>query len=181
VVGVSSPSARRDFHRPHPGGRKPFSIWSKPLLDGWEIRAFVTKYARTCRNGRGTLQDHLRRRGGGHLEKLNRRTFSLVSLEQSRKAAVTTADHLPLRVHDHPVHTALVLQHPHGRTAYVATSAYATPRVHHHSSGIVDTTITTTRMISENPNIARTARGRVESAAYTTILEVTGPNPVSTK
>ena len=36
-------------------------------------------------------------------------------------------------------------------------------------------------MVSENPDIVRTARGRIESTAYITILEVIGVNPVSTK
>jgi hypothetical protein len=80
VVGVSSPNARRDFHRPHPGGSQPFSSWSKPPLDGWETGTCVGKYARTCRNGRGTLQDHLRRCGGGQLRETRPPSF-LVSLE----------------------------------------------------------------------------------------------------
>jgi hypothetical protein len=52
-------------------------------------------YTRIYRNGRGTLQDHLRRRGEGQLEEPDYRTPFLVSLEQSRRAAVTTANHLP--------------------------------------------------------------------------------------
>jgi hypothetical protein len=71
-AGCEQPSTRRDFHRPHPGGSQLFSAWSKPPLGGWETGTCVGKYARTCRNGRGTLQDHLRRRGGGHLEKPDR-------------------------------------------------------------------------------------------------------------
>jgi hypothetical protein len=52
-------------------------------------------YTRTYRNGRGTLQDHLRRRGGGQLEEPDFRTSFLVSLKQSQRAAVTTANYLP--------------------------------------------------------------------------------------
>jgi hypothetical protein len=40
-------------------------------------------YARTYRNGRGTLQDYLRRRGESQLEEPDYRTSFFVSLEQS--------------------------------------------------------------------------------------------------
>jgi hypothetical protein len=33
---------------------------------------------------------------------------SLISLNNSQKAVITIADHLPLQVHDHLVHTALM-------------------------------------------------------------------------
>jgi hypothetical protein len=64
-----------------------------------------------------------------------------------------------LRVHDHPVHITPVSQHPRRRTAYVAASACATPRVHRHSSVLSTQQFTTTRVISENPDIVGTARG----------------------
>jgi hypothetical protein len=65
-------------------------------------------YARTYHNGRGTLQDHLRRRGGGQLLKGTTTTSFLVSLKQSRKAAVTTANHLPTRTRPPRSHSARV-------------------------------------------------------------------------
>ena len=101
---------------------------------------------------------------------------------------------------------APVSQHlPARRLAYVAASACATPRLCRSIClrdappvsrylpaqrpvytaipflGIVDITITTTRVVSENPDIVRTARGRIESTAYIIILEAIGVNPVSTK
>jgi hypothetical protein len=64
----------------------------------------------TCayRNGRGTLQDYLRRRGGGQLEEPDYRTSFLVSLKQSRKAAVITANHLPTSTRPPRSHSARV-------------------------------------------------------------------------
>jgi hypothetical protein len=61
------------------------------------------------------------------------RHSSLISLNNSRKAVVTIANHLPLRVHDHPIHIAPVSQHPRWRTTDVIASVCATPCVHHHS------------------------------------------------
>ena len=111
----------------------------------------VGKYARTHlsqRTGYASRPSQAPRRRP-YTEKPDRQTSFLVFLEQSRKAAVLTADHLPLRVHDHPVSACIAApacamprlcrsiclrgaspmsQHLLvRRLAYVAASAYATP------------------------------------------------------
>jgi hypothetical protein len=180
VLGVSSPARAEIFIALTRVARNPFlSDRSRCLMDGRQERVLVSTHALVATDGvrfrtiSGAAAEAI-------YEKPDRQTSSIVSLEQSRKAAVTTADHLPSRVHNHPftqrpcrstrAGAPPMSQHlPAQRPVYTAI-----PRYCRHNNYL-------TRVISENPDIVRAARGRIESTAYITILEVTGVNPVSTK
>jgi hypothetical protein len=137
---------------------------------------------RSCRNGRGTLQDHLKTpprrrpvrktRPSGLSPSFPPNNLEKLPLPQ---LIIFLYEYTTTRSHSARV-AAPALAHRLCRSICLR-NAPCTPLI----LGIIDTIITITRVVSENPDTVRTARGRMESAAYITILEVTGVNPVSTK